>query len=442
MEARAFHDVVRAREDKEKLINQAKGYQADILPKARGEAQKLLREAEGYKEQRVLLAQGEAARFLSVLAEYEKAREVTRDRLHLETVEKILPDIDKVIIGGDVNQRLLPLLPLTPGAASLLNPRSCRRPHSRQVASPPKITLMRTKLFGVGGLVLVLLAFIVARQVFFTVNETDQVIITQFGEYKRTIQQPGLAWKMPFLQTVNRFDRRILTSDAPKAEYLTQDKKRLVADPVTRWRISDPLLFYKTVRDESGARARLDDLVLSELRREVASHNFDLVIGGKRETIMDNVAKSGRDKAKEFGIELVDVRIKRADLPQEVQLSVFQRMQAEREREAKRYRSEGDEESAKLKAETDKQRTILLAQAKQDSDKLRGEGDGTATRVYAEAYGKDAEFYAFVRSLQAYEQFLGKRSTLVLPADSDLFRYLSSPQPRPATNATPARATR
>ena len=161
---------------------------------------------------------------------------------------------------------------------------------------------MRTKLFSLGSLVLALLAFIVIRQVFFTVNETDQVIITQFGEYKRTIQQPGLAWKIPFLQTVNRFDRRILTSDAPKAEYLTQDKKRLVADPVTRWRISDPLLFYKTVRDESGARARLDDLVLSELRREVASHNFDLVIGGKRETIMDNVAKSGRDKAKEFGI--------------------------------------------------------------------------------------------------------------------------------------------
>lgn len=294
---------------------------------------------------------------------------------------------------------------------------------------------MRTKLFSVGGLVLVILAFLVARQVFFTVSETDQVIITQFGEYKRTIQDPGLAWKIPFLQIVNRFERRILSSDAPKAEYLTQDKKRLVADPVTRWRIADPLLFYKTVRDESGARARLDDLVLSELRREVASHAFDLVIGEKREVIMDNVAMTAREKAKEFGIEVVDVRIKRADLPQEVQSSVFQRMQAEREREAKRYRSEGEEESAKLKAETDKQRTILLAEAKQDAEKLRGEGDGMATRVYAEAYGKDAEFYAFVRSLQAYEEFLGKRSTLVLPADSDLFRYLSSPQPR--SNAAP-----
>ncbi|MBM3833229.1 MAG: protease modulator HflC [Verrucomicrobia bacterium] len=284
---------------------------------------------------------------------------------------------------------------------------------------------MRTQLLGIGGLFVLFLALALASQAFFTVNETDQVIITQFGEYKRTLQQPGFAWKIPFLQTVNRFDRRILTSDAPKAEYLTQDKKRLVADPVTRWRISDPLLFYKTVRDESGARARLDDLVLSELRREVASHTFDLVIGPKREAIMDNVATTARNKAKEFGIAVVDVRIKRADLPQEVQHSVFQRMQAEREREAKRYRSEGDEESAKLKAETDKQRTIVLAQARQDAEKLRGEGDAIATRIYAEAYGKNAEFYTFTRSLHSYEQFLGKRSTLVLPADSPLFRYLT-----------------
>lgn len=284
---------------------------------------------------------------------------------------------------------------------------------------------MKAKLFSLGGLVLSLLALMLLRQACFTVNETEQVIITQFGEYKRTVQDPGLAFKTPFLQTVNRFDRRILATDAPKAEYLTQDKKRLVADPVTRWRIADPLLFYKTVRDESGARARLDDLVFSELRREVASHDFATVIGGKRETIMDNVAKSARAKAIDFGIEVVDVRIKRADLPQEVQLSVFQRMQAEREREAKRYRSEGEEESAKLKADTDKQRTIILAQAKQDAEKLRGEGDATATGIYAEAYNRDPEFYAFTRSLHAYEQFLGKRSTLLLSADSPLFRYLA-----------------
>jgi len=288
---------------------------------------------------------------------------------------------------------------------------------------------MRSKILLLGSLVAVMAAFVVAKQIFIIVDEREQVIVTQFGEYIRTIQQPGLALKKPFLHSAIRFDRRILASDAPQAEYLSQDKKRLVADPVTRWRIADPLVFFKTVRDESGARARLDDLVFSELRREVASHTFATVIGAKREAIMDAVAGSVREKAREYGIEVVDVRIKRADLPKEVQQSVFARMQAEREREAKRYRSEGEEEANKLRAQTDKERTIVLAEAEQNAQMLRGEGDATATRIYAGAYGKDPEFYSFVRSLQSYELFLGKRSTLLLSADSPLFRYLAGPRP-------------
>ncbi|MSU58478.1 MAG: protease modulator HflC [Pedosphaera sp.] len=288
---------------------------------------------------------------------------------------------------------------------------------------------MRAKIYLLGGLVLLLVGSLSLKQVCIIVDEREQVIVTQFGEYIRTIQKPGLAFKTPFLHSAIRFDRRILVSDAPEAEYLSQDKKRLVADPITRWRISDPLKFFKTVRDESGARARLDDLVFSELRSEVASHTFATVIGAKREAIMDAVAKSVRAKASEFGIEVVDVRIKRADLPKEVQQSVFARMQAEREREAKRYRSEGEEEANKLRSQTDKERTIVLATAEQDAQKLRGEGDATATRIYAEAYGKDPEFYRFVRSLQSYELFLGKRSTLLLSADSPLFHYLGGPRP-------------
>ena len=286
---------------------------------------------------------------------------------------------------------------------------------------------MRTKIFLLSALVVLFLAAIGSKQVFIIVDESEQVIVTQFGEYIRTIQKPGLAFKTPFLHSAIRFDRRLLVSDAPEAEYLTQDKKRLVADPITRWRISDPLKFFKTVRDESGARARLDDLVFSELRGEVASHTFATVIGTKREAIMEAVAKNVRVKASEFGIEVVDVRIKRADLPKEVQQSVFARMQAEREREAKRYRSEGEEEANKLRSQTDKERTIVLADAEQNAQKFRGEGDATATRIYAEAYGKDPEFYRFVRSLQSYELFLGKRSTLLLSADSPLFRYMAGP---------------
>jgi len=288
---------------------------------------------------------------------------------------------------------------------------------------------MRKYIF-LGGLIALVVANVVLKQVFIIVDEREQVIVTQFGEYIRTIQKPGLAMKVPFLHNAIRFDRRNLVSDAPQAEYLSQDKKRLVADPVTRWRIADPLKFFKTVRDESGARARLDDLVFSELRSEVASHTFATVIGAKREAIMDTVAKSVRMKASEFGIEVVDVRIKRADLPQEVQASVFARMQAEREREAKRYRSEGEEEANKLRSQTDKERTIVLAEAEQAAQKLRGEGDATASRIYAEAYGKDPEFYRFVRSLQSYELFLGKRSTLLLSADAPLLRYLAGPRPQ------------
>lgn len=295
----------------------------------------------------------------------------------------------------------------------------------------------RAKIYLISGLFAALVVLVGLRQCFFIVNESEQVIVTQFGEYIRTIQNPGLAAKVPFLQATTRFDRRILSSDAPQAEYLSQDKKRLVADPVTRWRIADPLMFYKTVRDESGARARLDDLVFSELRGEVVKHDFAIVIGAKREAIMEAVAQNVRVKAKDFGIEVVDVRIKRADLPKEVQASVFSRMQAEREREAKRYRSEGEEESNKLRAQTDKERTIILAQAEQDAQKLRGEGDAAATRIYAEAYGRDPEFYRFARSLQSYELFLGRRSTLLLSADSPLFHYLAGPRPGGRPETTP-----
>jgi modulator of FtsH protease HflC len=287
---------------------------------------------------------------------------------------------------------------------------------------------MNIKLFGLGGLFVLLVAFVLSRQALFTVDEPVQVIITQFGEYKRTVQEPGLHMKIPFIQTVHRFDSRVLSSDAPKAEYLTQDKKRLVADPVTRWRISQPLQFFMTVRDESGARARLDDLVFSELRREIASHEFDVVIGVRRMEIMANVAAVARERAKEFGIEVVDVQIKRADLPQEVQVSVFQRMVAERQRESMRYRAEGEEDSAKLMADADRERTIMLANARRGAEQLRGEGDATAAGIYAGAYGQDAEFYSFMRSLHTYEQALGQRTTLLLPADTDLFRFLGTPQ--------------
>jgi membrane protease subunit HflC len=279
-------------------------------------------------------------------------------------------------------------------------------------------------------LVLVAVLLFTALSSIFVIDETQIGIVTQFGEFKRSVDKPGLHFKTPFLQTVHRMESRLISSDTPPAEYLTLDKKRLLADPITRFRIVEPLRFYTTVHDESGAKARLDDIVNSELRREIASHNFGEIVGHAREPLMQEVATRVLAKTKAFGIEVLDVRIRRADLPREVQESVFQRMRAERDRVAKQYRSEGEEEAAKIRAETDKEKTILLAKAYETAQKARGEGDAESTSIYAGAHGKDPEFYAFIRSLEAYDHAIGDKSSLVISTGSDLFKYLGDPARR------------
>jgi membrane protease subunit HflC len=261
---------------------------------------------------------------------------------------------------------------------------------------------------------------------FFVLQENEQAIVTQFGEPKKTHRSPGIRAKLPFADTVRRMEKRILGSDTPPAEYLTLDKKKLVADPISRWRIINPLKFYKSVRDESGAKARLDDIVNSELRQQIASRDFGEIIGNKREDLVQKVATKARKQLEPFGIELVDIRIKRADLPTEVQESVFQRMRAERDRIAKRYRSEGEEEAEKIRAVTDKKKAILLAEAYEKSQEIRGEGDAKSTSIYADAYEKDPEFYAFTRSLETYEQVINPQSSVVLSTSNELLQYMSS----------------
>jgi len=277
------------------------------------------------------------------------------------------------------------------------------------------------------AIIVALVALYAAYSAAIFVDETEYVIITQFGEYKRTVSEPGLSYKIPFVQTGMRVEKRILASDAPPEEYLTLDKKRLVADPITRWKVVDALLFFKTVGDESRARKRLDDLVLSELRQELALYDFGDIVGNARAPLMEKVTLRTREKATEYGIEVVDVRIKRADLPPQVQQSVFSRMKAERERQAKEYRSEGQEESVKITSAADKERTIIMAKAYKEAQTMYGEGDAESTRIYADAYNKDPEFYAFTRNLQAYESAIDENATLVLSTKSELFRYLTRP---------------
>jgi len=277
--------------------------------------------------------------------------------------------------------------------------------------------------------VVMIVALVLVSQAVYTVDVTKQAILLQFGKHVRTVYQPGLHFKVPFIQKVTLFEKRILISDAFPGEYLDLDKKRLEVDHVTRWRVKDPLEFYKSVRDEIGALGRLQPIVLSELRDELALHPIVEIIGPKREQIMDTVAIRVAPKVEPFGIEIIDVRIKRADLPGEVRDSVFARMEAERQVKAKKYRAQGEEQALEIRADADKEKTIILATAYEQSETLRGEGDAQATAVYAAAFEQDPEFYAFLRTLEAYENFLTQDTTLVLSSDSELFKYLESSQP-------------
>ncbi len=274
-------------------------------------------------------------------------------------------------------------------------------------------------------IVVAILVLIGLKMTLFTVDETEQVIVTELGKFKREIKEPGLYFKVPFIQAVHRFEDRILEYDAAAAKILTKDKKYLLLDNYARWRITDPLKFYQTARNEVGAQARLDDIVFSEIREELGRHNFSEIITTQREAIMDEVGSVCREKAKEYGIPIIDVRIKRADLPKEVERSVYARMKAERARKAKKYRAEGDEQAVMIRAETDKQETVILAEAYEKAEKIKGEGDGQATKIYAEAYERDSEFYAFLRTLEAYRKSLAKDTTVILSSDSEFLQYLS-----------------
>jgi modulator of FtsH protease HflC len=282
------------------------------------------------------------------------------------------------------------------------------------------------------GVIIVLV--VVAFQAIYIIPEAQQGIVFQFGDPITVVTEPGVYLKAPFIQDLVLLDKRILGTEPQSAEYLTLDKKRLLVDHISRWQISDPLLFYRTVRTEVGARARLDQIIAGRLREEIARHNFIDVVREKREPIMEVVTVGATEPAATFGITLIDVRIQRIDLPSEVQASVFARMKAERERIAKRYRAEGEERALEIRASAQKEREIILATAYQQSQILRGEGDAEAALIYAEAYGRDLEFYSLTRRLQVYGNILNDGSTLVLPPGSDLLRYLQSPTYVPDTD--------
>jgi len=277
------------------------------------------------------------------------------------------------------------------------------------------------------GKIWIIVAFLVILAIslsLFTVEQTEQAIVIQLGKPFGGINEPGLHMKIPFVQEVVYFEKRILVYDASPTEILTRDKKNLVVDNYTKWKITDPLRFYTTVKNERGAQARLDDIVYAQLRVELGQHNLSSIVSKTRSEIMETVTKKSAVRAKEYGIEVVDVRIKRADLPEQNEKHVFDRMRAERERQAKQYRSEGEEESKKITAKADMERTIILAKAYKESETLKGEGDAEAVKIYAEAYQKDIKFYEFIRSLEAYKNSLKKNTKVIFTPDVKFFKYI------------------
>ena len=259
----------------------------------------------------------------------------------------------------------------------------------------------------------------------FTVDMTQHAIVLQMQAYKKTISEPGLYFKIPFIQDVTYYSKQLLVSDAEPAELITLDKKNLQIDNYSMWRIVDPLQFLKTVRTVRSASSRLDDIINSELRGELSRHNLIDVVRNTREEIMKNVARESDKKVADMGIEILDVRIKRADLPAKIADSVFNRMRTERERIAKEYRSEGKEEATKIRAETDKEKVIILAEAYKQEQEVRGEGDGQATKIYADAFQQDPGFYSFIRSMQAYKNSFKSDTTFLLSEKSDFLEFLN-----------------
>jgi membrane protease subunit HflC len=280
-----------------------------------------------------------------------------------------------------------------------------------------------SRLAIVGGAGLVLLLLVLSS--FFTVHQTQQVLITQFGQPIRVIQKPGLNMKLPVIQSVIVFDRRLLDYDAPGEEVILGDQRRIIVDSFTRFRITDPLLFYQTVgAAEQGIRARLSSIVTSSLRRVLASEQLPAVLSAERPRVMNEIRRLVNDEAQRFGIEVVDVRIRRADLPDENTQAVLSRMQSERERVAREARAEGAEVAARIRAQAERDRTVILAEAEANAQILRGTGEQEAIRVFAEAFNRDPQFFQFWRTMQAYrEVFSNSESRMILTPESDFFRF-------------------
>ncbi len=286
----------------------------------------------------------------------------------------------------------------------------------------------------IGPVAAVLIALVlIASSVLFTVDQRQNAIVFQFGEVKEVITKPGLNFKWPMIQNVRQFDMRILAYDDPEPlRFLTQGNKPVLVDSFIRWRIVDVRLYFISVRgDEVEATRRLRQTISGALRDEFGGRTVHDVVSGERDAVMDRVREKADKDLRRIGVEIVDVRLKRVDLPQEVSESVYRRMEAERKRIANELRSTGSAEAERIRADADRQREVILAEAYRDAQRVKGEGDATAAATYAQAFRQDAEFYSFYRSMEAYRStFRGRSDLLLLEPNSEFFRFLKDPSGR------------
>jgi membrane protease subunit HflC len=279
---------------------------------------------------------------------------------------------------------------------------------------------------------LLLIVLFLATMVFYTVDETEYAVVTQFGNPVSTVSQPGLRIKLPDpVQSVQKFDKRIQVYQADLLELLTLDKKSIAVDYFGTWRVTDPVLYMKTVRDKVGAEARLRDVFASSLGTQFGKYNLDEFVNIdaaklKLDDMLKDAIAYSKNRALDYGIEVVDTQIKVLNFPESNKESVYQRMRAEREQMAKKYRSEGSEEAAKIRANADKEQKIILSEAYKEAQGIIGEGDAEAIRIYAEAIQKDPDFYKFIRTLETYEKTIDGNTTLILPSTAEILKYLSN----------------
>ena len=387
----SFRDVQAARADQERLQNEAQTYANRVIPEARGQGSQITEAAIAYRDRITNEAQGQADRFTQVYESYRAAPEVTRQRMYLETLEEVFSDIQQ----GDHRREERRFGGHSVSAARLAaKPDAAHEPDAIPSPGPGagRSRPMRRGIFGGVGLVIVIVIGILLYLSIFIVDQTQQVLVLRFGDPVRVITTPGLYYKLPLIDNVVYLDKRILDLDSPPLEVIASDQKRLVVDAWGRYKIIDPLKFFQSVGSTGTADSRLSVLLNSAVRQVLGDATFIQLVRDERPQLMALITSASTARPKDLGIQVVDVKIRRADLPEANSQAIYQRMQTERQREATQIRADGEQQARRIRAEADRTATVIVAEATQESERVRGEGEAKRNNILAKAFSVDPRF--------------------------------------------------